>query len=207
MLSKIDPGMMQDVVVLSGPYGLRYGPGLAFIDVTREPTPRYQDGYETHFDTTGNVRSNGGQLYGRETVSGGNSDWGFRASYGDRAGSDYRAGDGTNIPSSYRNRDIWGEVSYDINPHQRFDFAYQRLDQTDTEYPCEFFNIDYLGTYGFQTRVVDTDPLGPVVEIGHRGLVQPHRLPRHDAIPEPCLPGDRSSRLRPHTVLSTRLPV
>ena len=159
MLSKIDPGMMRDLIVVPGPYGLRYGPGLAFIDVIREPTPRYEDGFQSHFDTTGNVHSNGGQLYGRETVYGGSDDWGFRMSYGDRAGSDYSAGDGTKIPSSYHNRDAWGELSYDINPHQRFDFAFQRMDQTDTEYPCEFFDINYLSSYGFEARVVDTDPL------------------------------------------------
>jgi outer membrane receptor protein involved in Fe transport len=161
MLSKIDPGMIQDVVVLPGPYGLRSGPGLAFIDVLREPTPRHKDGFEAHFDSSGNLRTNGSQLYGRETVYGGSCDWGFRFSYGDRAGSDYRAGNGLNIPSSYHNRDVWGELSYDINPHQHVNFAYQRLDQTNTEYPGQFFDIGYLGTYGFEARVVDEDPAGP----------------------------------------------
>jgi outer membrane receptor protein involved in Fe transport len=64
MLSKIDPGMIQDVVVVPGPYGLRYGPGFAFIDVVRAPTPRYEC-FENHFLTSGIVRTNGGQLYGR----------------------------------------------------------------------------------------------------------------------------------------------
>ena len=68
MLNKIDPDMMQNVTVVPGPYGLRYGPGLAFIDVTRQPAPRYECGFESHFDTSGSVRSNGGQIYGRETA-------------------------------------------------------------------------------------------------------------------------------------------
>jgi iron complex outermembrane recepter protein len=161
MLSKIDPGMMQNVTVLPGPYGLRYGPGLAFIDVTRVPTPRYEDGFESHFDTTGNVRSNGGQLYGRETAYGGSDDWGFRMSYGDRAGHDYRAGSNLLIPSTYHNRDAWGELSFDVNPNRRLDIAYQRLDQTDTDYPCEFFNVDNLATYGLEGRMVDTTPSAP----------------------------------------------
>ena len=38
MLSKIDPSMIQSVEVIPGPYGVRYGPGLAFIDVNRSPT-------------------------------------------------------------------------------------------------------------------------------------------------------------------------
>ncbi len=108
MLSKIDPDMMQDVVVVPGPYGLRYGPGLAFIDVVRQPVPRSETGcYESHFDQIGNVRSNGGQVYGREIATGAGADWGFRMSYGDRAGSDFKSGDGTLIPSSYHNRDAW----------------------------------------------------------------------------------------------------
>ena len=158
MLSKIDPGMIQEVVVIPGPYGLRYGPGFSFIDIQRAPAPRYAGGYEVHFDTTGDVRTNGGQIYGRETVEGGSKDWGYRFSYGHRKGSDYTAGNGLHIPSSYENRDLWGELSYDINPHQRVDFAYQRLDQTDTEYPGQFFDVDYLGTYGFECRLTDDDP-------------------------------------------------
>jgi outer membrane receptor protein involved in Fe transport len=161
MLSKIDPDMMRDVVVMPGPYGLRYGPGFAFIDVSRELTPRPQDGFESHYETAGSVRSNGGQVYGRETISGGNCDWGFRGSYGERSGSDYSAGGGLKIPSSYHNQDSWGQLSFDINQYRRIDFAYQRLDQSNVEIPCEVFNIDYLGAYGFETRVVDTNPMAP----------------------------------------------
>lgn len=161
MLNKIDPGMVQDVVVLPGPYGLRYGPGFAFVDVERAPTERHADGFQAHFDTSGNLRTNGGQLYGRETIFGGSRDWGFRFSYGNRKGSDYEAGNDLKIPSSYHNQDFWGEVSYDINPYQHVDFAFQRLDQTNTEYPGQFFDIDFLATYGLETQVVDEDPSAP----------------------------------------------
>jgi outer membrane receptor protein involved in Fe transport len=188
MLSKIDPGMMKDVVVLPGPYGVRYGPGLAFIDVIREPTPRYDCGFESHYDTTGNLRTNGGQLYGRETMSGGSNDWGFRLSYGERAGSDYRSGDGTQIPSSYHNRDEWGEFSFDINEHRRFDFAFQRLDQTDTEYPCQFFDINYLGTYGFESRLVDTDPLAPWTSLTLEGWYNHTNFRGTTPNPNPAFP-------------------
>jgi iron complex outermembrane receptor protein len=160
ILSKIDPGMIRNVTVLPGPYGVQYGPGLAFIDVQREPAPRY-DCYETHFDTTGNIRTNGGQVYGRETVYGGNSNWGFRMSYGDRAGSDYRSGDNILIPSGYHNRDAVGDLSFDLNPYQHIDISYNRLDQTDTEYPCQFFDVNALTSYGFNGRIVDEDPSAP----------------------------------------------
>ncbi|MBN2023833.1 MAG: TonB-dependent receptor [Pirellulales bacterium] len=161
MLSKIDPGMIQDVMVISGPYGLRYGPGFGFIDVVRAPTPRYKHGHESHLLSTGSVRTNGGQLYGRETLFGGSQNWGYRISYGHRRGNDYEAGSGLRIPSSYENRDVWGELSYDLNPYQRLDFAYQRLDQTDAEYACQMFDIRSLVTNGFQLRLVDEDPAAP----------------------------------------------
>ena len=161
MLSKIDPGMIQSVAVVPGPYGLRYGPGCAFLDVTRAPTPRFSNGFNADFDTTGGIHTNGGQLYGRETVSGGDSDWGFRVSYGERKGSDYEAGNGQKIPSSYDSKDLWGEVSYDIQPYQKLEIAYQHLDQLNTEYPGQFFDLNYLGTYAFQTRLIDEDPAAP----------------------------------------------
>ena len=166
MLNKIDPSMIQSVVVVPGPYALRYGPGFAFIDMEIAPTPRNSC---VTFDTIGQVRTNGGQLYGRETVSGGGCDWGYRFSYGDRKGSDYESGNGDKVPSSYHNRDAWGQIGYDINPHQHVDFSYTRLDQTDTEYPAQFFDINYLGTYGFNARIVDDDPTAPWTRLAIEG--------------------------------------
>jgi outer membrane receptor protein involved in Fe transport len=161
MLSKIDPGMISFVNVTPGPYSVQYGPGLAFIDVEREPIPRHENGYQTQYELDSAIRTNGGQMYGRATAAGGGSDWGFRTSYGERDGSSYRAGDNNLIPSSYHNRDVLGELSYDINRYQHVDFSYVRLDQTDTLYPCQFFDINALSSYGFQSRIVDEDPKAP----------------------------------------------
>jgi outer membrane receptor protein involved in Fe transport len=157
MLSKVDPGMIDNVAVIPGPYGVRYGPGFAFIDVNRTPTPRH-DCFETNYDTTLNVQSNGGQIYGRETVTGGASNWGFLGSYGERDGNDYLAGNGQKMPSEYHAHDAWGEVAYDINPHQHVDFTYTRLDMADTQIPGQFFDIGELSTNGFLVRIVDDDP-------------------------------------------------
>lgn len=161
MLSKIDPGMIENVEVISGPYGLRYGPGFAFIDVQRAPTPRYEGGHQAHFDLSGDVRTNGGATYGRSTVYGGSSNWGYRFSYGDRKASDYEAGNGLRIPSSYHNQDVWGELSYDLAEYQTIEFSYLRLDQVDTEYAAQFFDINNLGTDGFSARITDEDPEAP----------------------------------------------
>jgi outer membrane receptor protein involved in Fe transport len=160
MLNKIDPGMVQNVTVIPGPYGLRYGPGLAYIDIERAPTPRFEC-FTAEYDSALSMRSNGGQFQARETVNAGGPDFGVRASVGGRAGSDYTAGNGLKIPSSYRNQDVWAEYSYDINPHQRIDVSYMRYNQGFTEYPLEFFNVNNLDTYGMNVRVVDTDPSAP----------------------------------------------
>ncbi len=165
MLNKIDPHLIRDAIVTAGPHGLRYGPGLGFIAIERESTPRHEGGFQTQFDTQASVRTNGSQLYGRETFSGGGKDWGFRLSYGHRTGNDYRAGSGLRIPSSYNRRDALGEFSYDVNPHQRIDFAYQRIDLTDTDFAGQFFDVNSLWTNAFELRIVDDDPCAPWTQL------------------------------------------
>ena len=160
MLGKIDPGMIDEVVIIPGPYGLRYGPGFAYINVVRAPTPRY-DRPQSHFDLGGNTRTNGGQVYGRTTVYGGGPKSGYRISYGHRRGSDYEAGNGLKIPSSYHNRDVWGELGYDLSESTKFEFAYNRFDQTDTEYAAQFFNVHALVSNGFELRLESDDPARP----------------------------------------------
>lgn len=160
ILNKLDPADIQDVVVIPGPYGLRYGPGFSFIDVVRIPTPRY-DCPQVHNRFGMTYLTNGDQLYGRNTVFGGGQDYGFRINYGHRIGSDYEAGNGEDIPASYKARHVVADMGYDLSPYQRLEFNYLRLDQTDTEYYLQFFDIDYLVTDGFNLRLVDEDPAGP----------------------------------------------
>ncbi|MEX2142237.1 MAG: TonB-dependent receptor [Pirellulales bacterium] len=161
MLSKIDPTMIDNVVVLSGPYGVQYGPGLSFIAIDTADTPRYECGPEHHARILGSVRTNGGQTYGRTTAYGGDSDWGYRISYGDKKGSDYLSGNDIQIPSSYDTNDVWANWGYSINPDQRLELGYLRYEQIDTEYPGQFFNIDDLITDGFNARLIDEGAQGP----------------------------------------------
>ena len=161
MISKIDPTMIDNVVVLSGPYGVQYGPGFSFIDIDLADTPRYECGPEHHARILSNIRTNGGQLYSRTTAYGGDRDWGYRLSYGDKKGSDYLSGNDLQIPSSYDSNDVWAEFGYSINPDQRVELRYLRDEQIDTEYPGQFFNIDDLMTDSFNMRVLDEGPQGP----------------------------------------------
>jgi iron complex outermembrane receptor protein len=161
MLTRIDPTMIDNVVVLSGPYGVQYGPGLAFVAIDTLDTPRYECGPEHHARILGAVRTNGGQLYGRTTAYGGDYNTGYRISYGDKKGSDYLSGNDIQIPSSYDTNDVWVNWGYSINPYQRLELGYLRYEQIDTEYPGQFFNIDDLITDGFNARLIDESPQGP----------------------------------------------
>ena len=160
MLSKLDPALIQDVIVVPGPYGLRYGPGFSFIDIVTSPTPRYDDHPQIHMRTGVTYRDNGAQLYGRETFFGGGEDWGFILNYGNRTGSDYKSGDGTPIPSSYQAQNFLGQLGFDHEDHQ-WEFRAQHLDQTDTEYAGQFFDLDDLVTDGYSLNYAHDPQCGP----------------------------------------------
>jgi outer membrane receptor protein involved in Fe transport len=161
MLTKIDPTMIDNVVVLSGPYGVQYGPGLSFIAIETADTPRYECCPEHHARILSNIRTNGGQLYGRATAYGGDADQGYRISFADKKGSDYLSGNDIQIPSSYDANDVWAQYGYSLTPDMRVELGYLRYEQIDTEYPGQFFNIDDLVTDGFNARVINDAPEGP----------------------------------------------
>ena len=157
ILSKLDPSLIQDAIVVPGPYGLRYGPGFGFVNIITSPTPRY-DCPETHFRTGMTTRANGGQLYGRQSAFGGGDNWGFIFNYGNRTGSDYESGDNRLIPSSYHAQNFLGQLGYDTSEYTHWEFRYQRLDQTDTEYAGQFFDLNFLVTDGFNASYINEDP-------------------------------------------------
>jgi outer membrane receptor protein involved in Fe transport len=169
MLSKVDPGMIQDVVVIPGPYGLRYGPGLSFIDIVMSDTPRYDDGPGSDYRANGDIRTNGGQLYGRITAEGGDIDYGYRISYGHRVGDDYTAGNGEKIPSSYDSGDVWAQYGFNINPYQKVEFSFLRLDQNLTNYAAQFFDVNTMETMGTTLRATDEDPMSPWTKAVYEG--------------------------------------
>lgn len=161
MLAKIDPSLIDQMVVIPGPYGLRYGPGFSFIDVVTFDTPRY-DGYEAHNRFGLTYHGNGERFYGRDTFYGGNSDYGFLISYGNRAGNDYQPGGNAPIaliPSSYHNQNFMGQLGFDLSPDSSVEFRYSRMDQTNTEYAAQFFDVNALVTDGFNVAWNYTSPV------------------------------------------------
>lgn len=151
-LSKIDSSIIRDVVVVKGPYSTRYGPGLAFIDISTNQAPRYENGFEWHGRTSSTYKFNGEQLSGRQELSVGDYNWGALVNYGQRTGNDYRMGNGEELPASYNSRDISFNIGYDFSPVSHFDFGYLRLDQTGLEFPGQIFDTRYLVTDGWRAR-------------------------------------------------------
>ena len=150
MLNKLDSRIIDDIIVVKGPYSALYGPDLRFIDVKLLDSPRFEDGWQLGGSTSLNYQTNGEQWYGRQTVEGGESDWGFRIGYGQKTGNDYQSGNGTDIPSSYQSRDVDFALGYDLTQDSSIEFHYLRLDQTNVEFPGQLFDMDFLKTDGFE---------------------------------------------------------
>ena len=158
IVNKIDPGIVQDVIVIEGPYSVQYGPGFTFMDIVTRPTPRNQ---APQYRTSTSWLPNGQQIYGRETVSGGTNNLGYRFSYGHRNANDYRAGNNVYIPSHYNSGDVLAEIGYNLSGSQRLEMTYRRLDQNHTAYPGQFFDVSSLQTNAFNLRYIDEDPTRP----------------------------------------------
>lgn len=159
-LDKIDSRLLQDMVVIKGPYTARLGPALRFVDFELIESPRYEEGFRTFAGTALEYKTNGEQLYGRQNIWGGGQDWGFRVGYGHRTGNDYETGaswfdaDGL-IPASYNSRNLYAAGGYDPSDTSRLEFYYLRLDETNVEYSSLVYDVNALQTDGYQLRYTD----------------------------------------------------
>lgn len=158
-LSKIDSRLFRDVLTINGPYAVGYGPGFSHLAFQLWDAPRFEDGPQLHGSTSFDYKTNGQQWYGRQMLWGGAADWGFRAGYGHRTGNDYTTGGGAQIPSSYNSRDVDLAIGKDLSCASRIEFHGLRLDQTNVELPGQAFDIDWLGTDGYDVTYVLEDQL------------------------------------------------
>jgi iron complex outermembrane recepter protein len=143
LLSQIDPGVIQEIRVIDGPYTSLYGPGFAFITADLFAPKRY-DRPEMHSSTFFSYGSNGQTLYGRENVSAGNKGWGAYCSYGTRVGNDYRSGDpsGFLVPSSYEKWDGFVTMSLDLSPYSRIEFDLLHTEMNNVLMPGIVYDLD-----------------------------------------------------------------
>ena len=160
MLSKIDSRSIDRITVIPGPYTALYGPGFDFVDVDLLGAPRYENGRETHGGTLVEYKTNGEQLYTRQSGLVGDTNWGARVDYGFRTGNDYTVGnDNFELPSSYRSGDLNAVIGWDPSDESRLEFRYLRQDQFDVEFPGYIFDINRLETNGYEVTYTLADQL------------------------------------------------
>ncbi len=157
MLSKIDSRLIDEVTVVKGPYGVQYGPGFDFLDFQLVTTPRSELGTTTGGSSSLNYQTNGDQWYGRQTGYAAGENWGARVGYGVRSGTDYESGDGTQIPSSYKSRDLDVALGFDFQDGKNLELIYLHQDQTDVELPGQAFDIDNQVTNGVEATWTDRE--------------------------------------------------
>ncbi|MFK8113781.1 MAG: TonB-dependent receptor [Rubripirellula sp.] len=157
MMNKIDSRQIEDAILIKGPYAARYGPGFRFVDLEFVQSPRHANGFEAHGSTSATFNTNGDRWAGRQTVLGGNKDYGFHISYGHQTGNDYETGqDGFSLPTSYKSRDLFAAFGFDLSAHQTIEFNVLRLDQTDVEFPGLVFDLNFLVTDGYEVTYKNT---------------------------------------------------
>ena len=151
MLNKIDSRIVEDVLVIKGPYSSRFGPGANFVDVELLHAPRSSSGRDSGGSTVADYRLNGEQFYGRQTLWAADEDWGLHVSYGHGTGNDYMSGaPDVQIPASYNSRELYLVAGRDLGDGSTLEFNYLRLDQTGVEFPGQAFDIDYLVTNAYE---------------------------------------------------------
>ncbi|MBC8868403.1 MAG: TonB-dependent receptor [Planctomycetes bacterium] len=150
LVSKIDSHIIQDVIVIKGPYSVRHGPGFSFMDFELLGTPRYASGPRIEASTSLDYSGNGAQWYGRQFVWGGGENYGYRVGYGHGTGNDYRTGRGDRIPSSYNSRNFDAAYGFDLGDDSSLEFMYLRQEQTGVELPNNVFDLRYLETDAFE---------------------------------------------------------
>ncbi len=157
LVSKLDSRLVDEVIVVKGPYSVLYGPGFGFIDVELQRAPRFSEGYQWHGRTCLEYQQNGARWYGRQDVWAGSQDWGFRAGYGNRTGDDYQTGAGVRMPTGYHSQDVSFCFGFDLTSEDRLEISHLQLDQSDVEFPAQMFDISYLGTKAVDCRYVHED--------------------------------------------------
>lgn len=157
VLSKVDKSLIGTTEIISGPYGLRYGSGFAFVSVDTIPPPRYECGWENHLRLGTQFRTNGGQAYNTATLFGGGQRVGYYANIGYRRGSDYEAGNGLDIPSSYEAMNIFSALEVDVTDNTRLLTRFSHINQGDTDYAAQFFDVSELLHYGITQSIIHQD--------------------------------------------------
>ncbi len=152
LFSQVDPGIVDWISVVDGPYSSLYGPGFAFINAELFQAPRNSTGGSL-VTTYG---SNGEQFYARKNGWVSNATTGAYISYGIRTGNDYTTGgnDSFDVPSSYKKWDLFTALSHDLTDNTRIDFNYLRTEINDLELPGIAYDLNNSHNDQFNLKYV-----------------------------------------------------
>lgn len=148
-LSHFDPGAVQSVEVVAGPYALTWGAGnLTAIRATTQELPPFRAGY-AHGDARFGFDSNMDALETVGTASGRSgalSYWGYGVY---RQGDDYEDGNGDVVPADFQSREVRGKLGYELAPGSDLTFSTGYQQQREIDYPgrlldAELFNALHL---------------------------------------------------------------
>ena len=157
IVSKIDSSQIENVVIIKGPYSVRYGPGFSFLDVQTLDTPRYQNGPEVHGSTGLTYKTNENGWFGLQSFWGGGETSGFRVTYSDAFGSDYVDGSNRKEPSSFHSQTFSVDYGWNWGQYARFEIKGMHVDQPNVEIPGSFFDLNYLGSDAYTGRFIYED--------------------------------------------------
>ena len=152
-LSRIDSSIIDEVLIVDGPYSVRLGPGFTFIDVRLKDTPRSRCGTFGGQTALG-YDVNGAGIYGNQMFEGGGADYGWRIGYVHRTGSDYFDGNGNRIAASHNVRNWDLSFGYDLSPCDSIEFTYLRNDLTGIDMPSQINDLRSLTSDSFMARYI-----------------------------------------------------
>ncbi|MCR4415094.1 MAG: TonB-dependent receptor plug domain-containing protein, partial [Thermoguttaceae bacterium] len=163
VFSQIDPGIVDRVTVVDGPYTPFFGPGFAFLTAELIPPPSGNGRPETRLATEFVYGTNGRSIYHRDGVYSAGRGWGALVSYGLRSANDYDpGGHAPPVPSSYQKWDGLFAFRFDLDSASRLEFNYLRTEMNDVELPGIIYDINNSKNDQFNLRyVIQEDPAGP----------------------------------------------
>ena len=122
----IMPEEVEKVEVIKGPYSVRYGQndGGVINLVTKHPAP--SKGWKVKGSLHANYQSNGGNKATSTDIRLSSAKWDMSLYAGWKDFGNYKSGDGTQISSSFRNKDYAVKAAYNPNTNNRIQLTWRQ---------------------------------------------------------------------------------
>jgi len=149
-LSHVEPGYVDSVRVVSGPYALTEGAGAFAAIVVDTPPAVLNLGGRTSMG----YGSNGAGRFARQRIYGGNQLVRFSLRAAGNKGNDYRAGESggageLTVPGDYSNHQFGGKLRVTPRMHHELTLGALYDEQTGIDYPGRILNAQHFLQRGF----------------------------------------------------------